>query len=43
MKLTAFFGHTHGGGVTHPLPIVTVETGNAEYGEPDIFRVVSVD
>ena len=38
-RLTVLCGHTHGSGVAHPLPNVTVETGGAEYGRPEVTRI----
>lgn len=38
-KLVVLCGHTHGCGVTRPLPNVEIHTGAAEYGFPDVCRV----
>ena len=42
-KLTVLCGHTHGEGEVHPLDNLHIITGPAEYGEPGITRVLTVD
>jgi predicted MPP superfamily phosphohydrolase len=42
-QLTVLCGHTHSAGVAHPLPNVTVLTGGAEYGAPDIQQVFELE
>jgi predicted MPP superfamily phosphohydrolase len=38
-QLTVLCGHTHSGGETKPLDNVTIITGGAKYGHPDISRL----
>lgn len=38
-RLTVLCGHTHSSGQTHPLPNVTILTGGAEYGHPQVQKV----
>ncbi len=38
-QITVLCGHTHSSGTAHPLPNITVLTGGAEYGAPEIQRV----
>ncbi len=42
-QLTVLCGHTHSGGSVEILPNLTVFTGGAEYGEPKVQRVLSVE
>jgi Icc protein len=42
-RLTVLCGHTHGHGETQPLSNVLVITGGAEYGRPEIGRVLELD
>ncbi len=37
-KITVLCGHTHGSGQCQPLTNVTVHTGGAEYGRPEVQR-----
>ena len=39
LKLTVLCGHTHSNGESHPLPNITVYTGHAEYGVPEIQKI----
>ena len=41
-RLTVLCGHTHGSGEAHPLKNVTIYTGGAEYGRPDVVREFEV-
>ena len=38
-QLTLLCGHTHSPGQCQPLPNVTILTGGAEYGQPEVERV----
>lgn len=38
-ELTVLCGHTHSSGQCQPLPNVTILTGGAEYGQPEVQRV----
>ena len=38
-KLTVLCGHTHSSGEAYPLPNITVYTGHAEYGVPEIQKI----
>lgn len=42
-QLTVLCGHTHGSGEYRPVENVTVFTGGARYGEPEIQRVLEVE
>jgi len=42
-RLTVLCGHTHGKGTYQPLDNVTVLTGGAIYGEPEIQRVLEFE
>jgi predicted phosphohydrolase len=42
-QVTVLCGHTHSPGVAHPLPNVTVLTGGAEYGAPDIQKIFELE
>jgi predicted phosphohydrolase len=42
-KLTVLCGHTHNEGVARPLPNVEIVTGEAEYEQPRICRVLEVE
>ena len=42
-RLTVLCGHTHGHGETQPLSNLKVITGGAEYGRPEIARVLELD
>jgi len=35
-------GHTHGAGTNEPLPNLQVITGGADYGHPQIERIIEV-
>jgi len=37
-QLTVLCGHTHSCGEAHPLPNITVYTGQAEHGSPTIQK-----
>ncbi len=39
-QLRVFCGHTHGSGIYHPMPNLTVTTGGARYGHPIIQKVL---
>jgi 3',5'-cyclic-AMP phosphodiesterase len=41
-RMTVLCGHTHGGGKVDILPNLTVLTGPATYGEPEVQRVFEV-
>jgi Icc protein len=41
-RMTVLCGHTHGGGRADILPNLTVLTGAATYGEPEIQKVIEV-
>jgi len=41
-RMTVLCGHTHGGGKAEILPNLTVLTGSATYGRPEIQRVFEV-
>lgn len=38
-RLTVLCGHTHGAGICHPAPNITVHTGGAVYGRPEVQPV----
>ncbi len=42
-RLTVLCGHTHGAGQCWPLPNVHVRTAGADYGHPDIARVIEIE
>lgn len=42
-RMTVLCGHTHGAGECAPLPNLTVLTGGAEYGKPQLQRPIEVD
>jgi len=41
-KVTVLCGHTHGAGVADPLPNLKVLTGGADYGHPQIEKLIDV-
>jgi 3',5'-cyclic-AMP phosphodiesterase len=41
-QLTVYCGHTHSPGVCQPLPNVTIHTGAAKYGFPDVQEIVDL-
>ena len=41
-QLTVYCGHTHSPGICQPLPNVTIFTGNAKYGVPQVQRVIDL-
>jgi Icc-related predicted phosphoesterase len=41
-ELTVLCGHTHGRGEVEILPNLRVVTGGAEYGKPELQRVIEV-
>lgn len=42
-QLTVYCGHTHNSGTAHILPNLTVFTGAAEYGAPQVNGVIEVE
>lgn len=42
-KILVLCGHTHGSGVYKPLPNLTVLTGEANYGHPDLAGVLEIE
>lgn len=42
-QLTVYCGHTHNSGTAHVLPNLTVFTGAAEYGAPQVNGVIEVE
>lgn len=42
-QLTVYCGHTHNSGTAHVLPNLTVFTGAAEYGVPQVNAVIEVE
>ncbi|TKS64361.1 MAG: phosphoesterase [Nitrospira sp.] len=42
-QLTVYCGHTHNSGTAHVLPNLTVFTGAAEYGTPQVNGVIDVE
>ena len=42
-RITVLCGHTHGAGVAAVLPNLTVHTGGAEYGAPEVQPALVVD
>lgn len=42
-QLTVYCGHTHNSGTAHVLPNLTVFTGAAEYGVPQVNSVIEVE
>jgi 3',5'-cyclic AMP phosphodiesterase CpdA len=42
-RIDVLCGHTHGAGVAQILPNLTVRTGHAEYGEPEVQDVIQID
>lgn len=41
-QLTVYCGHTHSPGICQPLPNVTIFTGSAKYGVPQMQKVIEV-
>jgi len=41
-QLTVLCGHTHGRGEAHPLPNLHVFTGGADYGKPEVQRIIEI-
>jgi len=41
-QLAVYCGHTHSPGICQPLPNVTIHTGSASYGLPEIQRTIEV-
>ncbi len=42
-QLTVYCGHTHNSGTAHVLPNLTIFTGAAEYGVPQVNAVIEVE
>jgi 3',5'-cyclic AMP phosphodiesterase CpdA len=42
-QLTVYCGHTHSPGICQPLPNITIYTGSAKYGVPQVQRTIELN